>query len=144
MGDDFFMRRFFLLLFIIVALSFALLFSQVSLFGLLGVRTDVVTTKASETDLGFVIEEKCENSIRYFRGNDIVGECVEVNSLSLSDISRKLGLTVTNKYSSEGRTVIEGISSLCKFYVKGRKENVMIAITGDRITVASPIIYGSF
>ena len=98
-------------------------------------------------DLGFVLEEtNFNNSISYKKGNLIVGECVYINGgkEKLNYIADKLGLTITNKYSTYNKTLIEGVSPILKYYISGRQENVQIALSENVIVVGSPIIYGSY
>ena len=50
----------------------------------------------------------------------------------------------SNKYYVQDRLVLEGYSARCKYYNKDSNFNIQIAVFDNQITVASPIIYGSY
>lgn len=132
----------FLPLFIIV---FAFLFSDFSLERFVEASNE--KNKTSFLNLGFVKENyESNNYKKYTSDNIVVGECVCLNlkNFSLNQIANKLGLVVTKKYYVDELMIIEGVSAKLKYAINDRRENVQIAINGDNVVVASPIIYGSY
>ena len=145
------MKRFLLFIFIAIFISVGgiLIKKETTLNGLLSdVDCETDNYIYAESDLGYVLEEKNKgNSIKYISNGEVVGECVWLTGGEelLNKVSDRLGLLVTKKYYVDNNLIIEGVSSLLKYKLKNRQANIQISVDGNGIiTVASPIIYGSY
>ena len=145
------MKRFLLFVFITIFISVGgiLIKKETTLNGLLSdVDCETDNYIYAESDLGYVLEEKNKgNSIKYISNGEVVGECVWLTGGEelLNKVSDRLGLLVTKKYYVDNNLIIEGVSSLLKYKLKNRQSNIQISVDGNGIiTVASPIIYGSY
>lgn len=136
------MKRFMYIFCLLLILSFCVVAGKTSL---------AVYSKGVEsqkcTDLGFLIEEnKTINFKNYKKGSQIVGECVTIDAslLNLNQICERLGINITKKYELGDRLIIEGYSPLLNYYIEGRQENVQLCLNDEELTIATPIIYGSY
>lgn len=104
-------------------------------------------TKLQTIDFGFIMEG-CEQKDykKYYDGNILVGECVtlKANKNDLNKLCDKIGLMITNKYHVENILILEGVSARIPYFIEGRQENIQLAVKENEITIASPIIYGSY
>jgi len=98
----------------------------------------------SSTNLGFMLEEISGSAINYKQNGEIVGECIFIHPDDLALACEKLGLVITNRYSVGDRDIIEGVSPVTKFSLPVRQANIQICKMADKVTIASPIIYGSY
>ncbi len=138
------MKRFLLVMLPVLAVAAVLVFAP----GYLAEALDIKTENTGEClNLGFVCEMADSSSHKFYLvGDEMVGECVTLN-LGLVDLDRvasKLGLTITKKYTVDDNYIIEGVSPRLNYHIDGRQANVMIAVSQRGMTVASPIIYGSY
>ena len=131
----------FVLLFLI---AFICVCSQFSLKSLISKEDDGC---AKSLSLGFIIEESLSNNYKVYKNNgNVVGECVCLigDERYLNKIASKLGFMLTNKYEVNGILVYEGVSPKVNYSLSGSQANVQIAVSNGEITIASPIIYGSY
>jgi len=139
------MKRIFWVLGLILLVCFCLCCSDLKLNNLFNISENYKNNK--HLNLGFIFEKyETNNYKKYMTGDKVVGECVEVDckNVNINKIADKLGLMITNKYYVGEMVVIEGVSSKVNYALKNRRENIQIAIKGDKATIASPIIYGSY
>ena len=147
------MKRFILSFTLVMCLVAGVILSNTSLFGLFkgykeisqkGYTGDAVYAGGN---LGFVLEvQNDSSSTKYMCNSVVIGECISLDGgkKRLNEICDKLGVLVLDKYQVGDRYIIEGSSALLKYFIEGRQSNVQIAVEGDRITIGSPIIYGSY
>lgn len=147
-GDDFFMKRFLIMAFVLVLLSAGIFFGSGSLSSLLkeseGESLENVSVKYANASLGFLEEEVDGKTLKFVSNGKVVGECIFTKKSYLSKLTEKLGLMITNKYVVGNCEIIEGVSPLSKFSISGRQANIQISIKEQEVIIASPIIYGSF
>lgn len=137
------MKNFFILLSLIVCFALVL-FSCGDLFGLFPPKA---SEEAYTLDLGFAVENcEYENAKTYTINDEVVGQVVYLkgDESTLNQIAKKLGLFVTKKYYVGQILMVEGVSSLLRFKIDGKQENVQIAFSDEKITIGSPIIYGAY
>lgn len=82
----------------------------------------------------------------YSQDGEVLGEFFEtdLNNFDLNVFAKKFGLIIV-KTSQVGQTHnIYASSAMLPYKLNNENFNVQIAITGKRVTVASPIIMGSF
>lgn len=82
-----------------------------------------------------------------YRGDgEILGEFFETKpeNFNLNKFSQKFGLIVTHTSIIDGTKNIYAKSALLPYALEGEEFNVQISISNDLVTVASPIIMGSF
>ncbi len=139
------MKNFLLVLFLFISLAVLLLFSTGTLGSVLSAKQTLGESYFS-TDLGFVLEEKDNESIKYKSGDEVVGECMMLlgGKERLNQIQNRLGLLITKKYFVDDKLIIEGVSNLLPYRLSGRQENIQISYSNGGIVVGSPIIYGSY
>ena len=148
------MKKFLLVTIPVLCLTMVLVLGleTIGLSDLLNVSSDkkgfVGDVVYAENNLGFVLEQKTKgNTVNYVKGKSIVGECVWIKGGKdkLNYIGDRLGLFVLDKYYVGDSLIIEGVSSLLKYKIEERRANVQICVDSRGvITVASPIIYGSY
>lgn len=82
----------------------------------------------------------------YSQEGEVIGEFFSTNkeNFNLVEFANVFGLIVVETSQVNEVYNIYAISALLPYRVAGHKSNVQIAISGDQITVASPIIMGSF
>lgn len=101
----------------------------------------------AESNLGFVVEEKLgSNYLKYVSKGKVVGECLFFNAgkHNANYLAEKLGLMITSSYFVDGKQIVEGVSTLLKYKIDGKKANVQMAISDEQIIIGTPIIYGSY
>ena len=83
---------------------------------------------------------------KYIKENEIVGEFFEVekNKIDLNQFAKDFGLVVVERIVAGGTENIYCYCALLPYRIENRKSNLQIAIRGDNLTVATPIIMGSF
>ena len=62
----------------------------------------------------------------------------------MNELAQKMGLVILNKYEIENKSVVEGVSTLLSYRIKGRRANVQMVADGEKIVIGTPIIYGSY
>ncbi|MBR2909929.1 MAG: hypothetical protein IKC11_06290 [Clostridia bacterium] len=101
----------------------------------------------AESDLGFVVENfEAKNLLKYTSKGEVVGECLMVfgGKQKMNELAQKMGLVILNKYEVENKSVVEGVSTLLSYRIKGRRANVQMVADGEKIVIGTPIIYGSY
>lgn len=73
-------------------------------------------------------------------------QVLELDANSLNKLSNFLNLEIVNENEISDRLIIEGYSNKLKDYIviNGRKVNVQLSISGDKIIMGYPLINGSF
>ena len=143
------MKKFLFVIIPVFVLIVYLMTSNKNLINILGEKNigNSINIVYSSNDLGFVLEQDSKkNNISYLKNGKVVGECVFlVGGMDVVNfVSNKLGMMITKKYWVENKYIIEGVSSLVKYSLVDRRDNVQIAVCENQITVGSPIIYGSY
>lgn len=73
-------------------------------------------------------------------------QVLELDANSLNKLSNFLNLEIVNENEISDRLIIEGYSNKLKDYIviNGRKVNVQLSISDDKIIMGYPLINGSF
>ncbi|MBQ7467130.1 MAG: hypothetical protein IJS74_03565 [Clostridia bacterium] len=141
------MRKFIIIFVSVVVLVFAIICADHSLSADF-LKASVESYNAKEYhDLGFIAEEYNGNIIKYNKNGVVVGECIKIKkngAVSLNKICDSIGLVINKRYQVGEIEMIEGSSACIKYRAKDQQNNIQIAIDKDLITIASPIIYGSY
>ena len=138
------MKKIFVVFIPLFLTIFLCVFSQFSLKSLIGFSAE---GEVRALNLGFVIEEYLTENYKVYKDNEkVVGECVTINGGQecLNKIASRLGFMLTNKYEIGESCVYEGVSPKLKYSINNKQANVQIAVLKEKITIASPIIYGSY
>jgi len=138
------MKKIILMFCPLIIIVFAFIFSDFSLKEFFNGNNSVAL---SSIDFGFVTEvQETENYKKYVKDNQIVGECflLKLSKNKLNELITSMGLMITNKYYVNNTAMIEGVCAKSKFKIENRQANVQIAVSGDKVTIGFPIIYGSY
>lgn len=145
--DDFFMKKFLVVLFMVLLFAFGLSFKS-PLSSIVGENAKIINGNEkvayAGANLGFICEDVSLQKIEYKENECVVGECVFIDKSNLAKVASDLGLVVLKKYSIGERQIIEAYSPVLKYFIDGVQSNIQICIDGGNVQIGSPIIYGSF
>ena len=96
-------------------------------------------------DFGFLSQMYDGKVLTYSMDGKIVGQGIEISGIeNLNKICDLIGLKVNQRYMVDNIEMIEGFSAVSPYTLPESNNNIQISISGDVVTVASPIIYGSY
>ncbi len=138
------MRKFIIFLVLIVVFMSVVVLSAGSLNAVISFSRESFSHVSDQLNLGFVLQEYEQETIKYSADGQTVGECLKISGTqNLNKICDQLGLMIKTKYYVGNIYMIEGFSALLK-YKTSSQNNVQIAVLDDDIIIASPIIFGSY